>query len=357
VTFAQSDSDQTIDKSEKYTVDLSGINMNFDLDATPQAETRLIFNPELGDMIKASGRGSLNMEVNQNGDFRIFGEYIIEEGNYMLSLKNVINKKFEIQQGSRIIWNGNPENADINVTAVYNLRTSLDNLFMDTTSYYQKRIPVQCKINLTEKLNNPQINFNIDLPTADESTKARLNSVLSSKEEMNKQFLSLLVLNTFMPAEQYMAGQSAPDELGAGGMAFTTSELLSNQLSHWLSQISSNWDIGVNYQPGDEISRDQVEVALSTQLLNDRLIINGNVASGGRTTQASEIVGDVRVDWKLTQNGKLRLKFFNRNSDRLIYEETRYIQGAGLYYREDFNSFGELIRKITGKKKKKKSNN
>jgi hypothetical protein len=357
ITFASKDSAKTLEKSEKYTVDLSGINMNFDLNVTPQAETRLIFNPELGDMIKASGRGSLNMEVNQNGDFRIFGEYIIEEGNYMLSLKNVINKKFEIQQGSRINWNGNPENADINVTAVYNLRTSLDNLFMDTTSFYQKRIPVECKINLTEKLNSPQINFNINLPTADESTKARLNSVLSSKEEMNKQFLSLLVLNTFMPAEQYMAGQSAPDELGATGMAFTTSELLSNQLSHWLSQISNNWDIGVNYQPGDEISRDQVEVALSTQLLNDRLIINGNVASGGRTTQASEIVGDVRVDWKLTQNGKLRLKFFNRNSDRLIYEETRYIQGAGLYYREDFNNFGELFRNITGKKKKKKSNN
>jgi hypothetical protein len=357
ITFAKNNSNQRVEKEEKYTVDLSGINMNFDLNVTPQAETRLIFNPELGDMIQASGRGSLNMEVNQNGDFRIFGEYIIEDGNYMLSLKNVINKKFEIQQGSRIIWNGDPENADINVTAVYNLRTSLDNLFMDTTSYYQKRIPVQCKINLTEKLNKPKINFNIDLPTADESTKARLNSVLSSKEEMNKQFLSLLVLNTFMPAEQYMAGQTSPDELGAGGMAFTTSELLSNQLSHWLSQISNNWDIGVNYQPGDEISRDQVEVALSTQLLNDRLIINGNVASGGRTTQASEIVGDVRVDWKLTRNGKLRLKFFNRNSDRLIYEETRYIQGAGLYYREDFNNFGELFRNITGKKKKKKSNN
>ncbi len=356
VTFTSKDGEKISDEADGYNVDLSGIDMNFDLDITPQAETRLIFNPELGDMIKANGRGSLNMEVNQTGNFRIFGEYIIEEGDYMFSLKNVINKKFEIQQGSRIVWNGNPQDADIDVTAVYNLRTSLDNLFLDTTSTYQKRIPVECKVNLREKLNNPEISFEIDLPTADESTKARLNSVLTSEEEMNKQFLSLLVLNTFMPAEQYLAGQTDPNELGATGMAFTTSELLSNQLSHWLSQISNNWDIGVNYQPGDDISRDQMEVALSTQLLNDRLIINGNVASGGRYAQASEIVGDVRIDWKLTQSGKLRLKFFNRNSDRLLYEETRYIQGAGLYYREDFNSFGELFRDITKKKKRKETN-
>jgi len=356
ITFTSKDGEQGTDEADEYKVDLSGIDMNFDLNVTPQAETRLIFNPELGDMIEANGRGSLNMEVNQAGDFRIFGEYIIEEGDYMFSLKNVINKNFEIQQGSRIIWNGNPQDADINVTAVYNLRTSLDNLFLDTTTTYEKRIPVECKVNLREKLNNPEISFEIDLPTADESTKARLNSVLTSEEEMNKQFLSLLVLNTFMPAEQYLAGQTDPNELGASGMAFTTSELLSNQLSHWLSQISNNWDIGVNYQPGDDISRDQVEVALSTQLLNDRLIINGNVASGGRYAEASEIVGDVRIDWKLTQSGKLRLKFFNRNSDRLLYEETRYIQGAGLYYREDFNSFGELLRNFSKKKKSKEPN-
>lgn len=359
ITFVSEDSGK-IEQTSNYRADLSGIDLNLDLEITPQAETRLIFNPELGDMIKARGRGNLNMEVNQNENFRIYGDYIIEEGDYMFSLQNVINKKFEIQQGSQIIWNGKPQDADINVTAVYNLRTSLDNLFMDTTEFYQKRIPVKCKINLTEKLNNPNIDFEIDLPTADESTKARLNAAINTEEEMNKQFLSLLVLNTFMPAQQYLADQVDQTNLGATGMAFTTSELLSNQLSHWLSQISNNWDIGVNYQPGDEISRDQVEVALSTQLLNDRLIINGNVGSGGRFAQASEIVGDFRVDWKLTQNGKFRLKFFNRNSDRLIYEETRYIQGAGLYYREEFNTFGELIRKIAEnlslKKKKEGSN-
>ena len=343
-----------------YQPKLSGLTMNFDLEVTPQARIRLIFDPELRDIIEARGRGNLNMEVDNSGDFRIYGNYTIEEGDYMFSLKNVIRKEFEIEQGSEIIWNGKPQDADINVTAVYNLRTSLDNLFMDTTSqYYNKRIPVECRIELTDKLVNPNINFDIELPTADESIKARVQGAINTEEELNKQFLSLLVLNTFMPSQQYLAGQPDAFDMGATGMAFTTSELLSNQLSHWLSQISNNWDIGVNYQPGDEISRDQMEVALSTQLLNDRLIINGNVGTSGKYQQASELVGDFRVDWKLTSNGKLRLKFFNRNSDRLIYEETRYIQGAGLFYREEFNTFRELLRNIadnlSSKKKKEQA--
>jgi hypothetical protein len=335
--------------NEELNTNLSGIDLNFDLEVTPQAQSRLIFDPDLRDIIEARGRGNLNLEVNNNGDFRIYGDYIIEEGTYLFSLKNVINKKFEIEQGSQIIWNGKPQDADIDVTAVYSLRTSLNNLFMDTTQYYNKRIPVDCKIRLTDKLVNPKINFEIDLPTADESTMARVKGAINTKEELNKQFLSLLVLNTFMPSQQYLAGQGEPYEMGATSMAFTTSELLSNQLSHWLSQISNNWDIGVNYQPGDQISKDQVEVALSTQLLNDRLIINGNVGTSNQYQASSEFVGDFRVDWKLTPSGKLRLKFFNRNSDRLIYEETRYIQGAGLFYREEFNTFEELFEKITNK--------
>jgi len=350
ITFVKKNQDKEGDSDgDELRTNLKGIDLNFNLEVTPLAQSRLIFDPDLHDIIEAQGRGNLNMEVNNNEDFRIYGNYTIEEGDYLFSLKNVINKKFAIEAGSQIIWNGKPQDADIDVTAVYSLRTSLNNLFMDTTEFYNKRIPVDCKIRLTNKLVNPDIDFDIVLPTADESMAARVKGAINTEDEMNKQFLSLIVLNTFMPSHQYLAGQSEPFEMGATSMAFTTSELLSNQLSHWLSKISTNWDIGVNYQPGDEISKNQVEVALSTQILNDRLIINGNVGTSGNYRQSSEFVGDFRVDWKLTPNGKLRLKFFNRNSDRLIYEETRYIQGAGLFYREEFNSFQELFHNIAKK--------
>jgi hypothetical protein len=135
----------------------------------------------------------------------------------------------------------------------------------------------------------------------------------------------------------------------------TTSELLSNQLSHWLSQISNEWDLGVNYRPGDEVSQDQVEVALSTQLLNDRVIINGNVGNNQQNleTQTNDIVGDFDVEVKLNKSGKLRFKVFNRANDKLIYKESLYTQGVGLFYREEFNTFSELFKKIFNPKKTK----
>ncbi len=129
-----------------------------------------------------------------------------------------------------------------------------------------------------------------------------------------------------------------------------TSELLSNQLSHWLSQISQDFDIGLNYRPGDQITSNELEVALSTQILNDRITINGNLDLGGETpttttTKTNSIVGDFDIDFQLTENGKLHLKAFNRTNDNLIFQTSPYTQGVGVFYREDFNSFGELIRR------------
>lgn len=150
--------------------------------------------------------------------------------------------------------------------------------------------------------------------------------------------------------DNYLTNSASTANLGS----VTTSELLSNQLSHWLSQISDEWDIGVNYRPGDEISKDQVEVALSTQLLNDRVSINGNVGYGGQTeAQASDIVGDFNVDVKLNKSGKIRVKAFNESNDKLIYEDAPYTQGVGIFYREEFNSFSELLRNFWHKFSKK----
>ncbi|MEE4197072.1 MAG: translocation/assembly module TamB domain-containing protein [Bacteroidales bacterium] len=334
--------------SEEYNIDLSGFRLNFDLEVTPDAEALLIFDSKIGDIIRARGEGNLKMEIDANNDFNMFGDYTIEEGDYLFTLRNVINKKFEIERGGTILWSGAPYNANINIEAIYNLRTQLTNLFPeDSSDYYRRRIPVECQIYLSENLMNPNIRFDINLPTADDEINTRVKSAINTQEKLNKQFLSLLVLNSFMP-EQQQGAENYLAESGTTGLgSVTTSELLSNQLSHWLSQISEEWDIGVNYRPGDEISRDQVEVALSTQLLNDRISINGNLGYGGQTAeQTTNLVGDFRVDVKLTKNGKLRLKAFNESNDRILYENAPYTQGVGIFYREEFNSFSELMNRF-----------
>ncbi len=343
-------------EQNRYDVKLRGLSLNFNLDVTNDAEVQLIFDPKVGDILRGRGNGNLKININTLGKFEIFGDISIESGDYLFTLQNVINKKFEVEPGGKISWTGNPEDANIDVKAVYALRTSVTPL--DPTMFEGssgKRIPVECVIQLSGKLMNPTINPDISLPTADQETQRIVKNSTSTEEELMKQFLSLLVLNSFYSNQQtygtFSGTGGATTAFASAGMA-TTSEMLSNQLNHWLSQISKDLDIGVNYRPGSEVSSQEVELALSTQILNDRVTINGNVDVGGNqttqatsTTNTNNIVGDFDIDFKMTENGKFHMKAFNRANDNLLFQTSPYTQGVGIFFREDFNTFGELLRR------------
>ncbi len=323
----------------------SNMQLNFDLQVTPEAEVQIIIDKKLGDIIKASGSGNLKMEVNPyTDDFKMYGDYIIEKGDYLFTLQGVINKKFKIEEGGSISWNGDPIDATMNIKAVYKVKTGLDQLLMLQDDRYKQKVPVDCQILLTQKLMAPGIKFNIDVLTTDNETKALVNSALSTEESINKNFLSLLVINSFVPTFQ---DQNSPGL--SSGLSNTVSEMLSNQLSNWLSQWSKTFDIGLNYRPGspnNELSSDQVELALSTQLFNDRVSINGNVDMGSRST-SSPIAGDFNMDVKLNKSGKLRFKAFARSNDELIKtEQNQYTTGAGILYREEFNNLYDLLHRV-----------
>jgi hypothetical protein len=335
----------------------SNLILNINLNVTPDAEASVLFDPNAGGSLTGKGLGNIQMKVDKESNFTMSGEYAIDQGTYNFSLSQVINKKFQVKPGSRIIWNGDPANATLDVIAIYQIRTSLYNLFYDEA--YKRRVPVDCEVHLTGKLESPDISFNIDLPTSDEDTKTRLKNAISTEEDLNKQFLSLLVLNSFMPNPNYAGAAQA----GTGSaVEATTYELLSNQLSNWLSQISNDFDIGFHYRPGDQVSSQEIEVALSTQILNDRVLINSNIDIGQNQNQtinrSSNIVGDVSVEVKIDKKGKFRVKAFTRPNDKLIYETAPYTTGLGVFFREDFNSFGSLMKGYWNrifKKKKKKS--
>lgn len=328
-------------KDEK--VDLSGVTLNFDLEITPDAEAQIVFDQKTGDLIKGRGNSNLKIEITTLGKFNMYGDFVIDRGDYLFTLQNIINKKFEVEKGGTISWNGDPLAANVDLKAVYKLKAPLFDLILDDNEIYKKRSAVECHLAMTNKLMEPIISFDIGLPNADEKIKNLLSTL--STDERNKQFLSLLVLNRFITPENIkgnLAGGEVKRSTSIGGV--TSSELLSNQLSHWLSQISNDFDIGVNYRPGDEISSDQVEVALSTQLLDDRVIINGNVGIGNQKANSSGVVGDFDIAYKITKNGKLRVKAFTKANDNII-STSPYTQGMGFYYREDFNTVGELMRR------------
>ncbi|MFW6277547.1 MAG: translocation/assembly module TamB domain-containing protein, partial [Prolixibacteraceae bacterium] len=164
--------------------------------------------------------------------------------------------------------------------------------------------------------------------------------------EMNRQMLSLLVLGKFYVPE-YMRGTYVAQNPNLIGT--TASELFSNQLSNWLSQINSNVDVGFNYRPGNQITDDEIELALSTQMFNDRVTINGNIGNNVNpyTGNNSQLVGDFELNVKLIPNGKVQLKAYNRSNNNLIFETSPYTQGVGFSFTEEYNTINDLWNRMT----------
>ncbi len=354
ITFIKTDSSETSEETEivEQKVDLAGMQMDFNLNVTPDAELQIVFDPTIGDIIKARGTGNMKLSINTLGTFEMVGEYIIDKGDYLFTLQNLINKHLDIEQGSTMRWTGDPFNAMVNITAVYQNRAPLSDLLGET---YSERVTFDCQALLTGMLMSPDIKLDIDLPYADEDLHNRVNSKIP-EEEKSKQFLSLLVMNRFLPPENIQSDQPSTEGLMAA--ASNASEMLSNQLNNWLSQISNDFDLGFTYLPGEEKTSNEVEVALSTQLLNERLSINSSIdmKTNAEAKSSDKFAGEFDIDYKINKKGKVRVRAYNRSNNDDPANEAPYTQGLGVFYKEEFDSFGELMNRywaaITGKRKK-----
>lgn len=355
--------------------DFSGITLKFNLEVTPNAEVQLLLDAKSGDAIKARGIGNFNMNISTLGNFEMFGTYDILDGSYLFTLENVINKKFDIDEGSNIRWSGDPLNADINITATYKQRTSLAAFFPQTQTTStpgagggssanagtgvdnNKRYPVSCKLFMRDKLLSPDITFGIELPGVSEVIRSQVMGYINNDQELNRQVFSLLLLRTFVTPLQLSnpSGVSAGDAVGNNA-----SELLSNQLNNWLSHFTKLFNMGVNYRPGGAQSNEELDVNLNTSLFNDKLTIDGNVGVNNNTqTKTSTLIGDLNINYKLTNDGKIQLKAFNRSNDNFQIATLggQFTQGAGIFYREEFNDLNDLYIRYLGwlRSKKKKA--
>ncbi len=320
-------------------VNLSGIKLDMTLDMTPDAEIQIIFDEKIGDKIIGRGYGNLRLDINTVGDFNMYGTYSIESGSYMFTLQNIINKKFEIERGGSISWGGNPYDADINLDAVYTTSTSTLYKILPDSSY-RTRLKVDCRLNLSNKLMNPTIKYSINVRGVDASAQSQIQSALNSEAEVSKQMFGLLVLNQFIPTGITSQASNKVDA-GAGAGASGV-EFLSDQVNNWLSQVSKDVNIGVNYKARDIYSKEEMELMFSKSLANDRLLVEGSVgrvaATGDQTT--SNIVGDFNAEYKLSEDGRVRVRAFNKsNTSNFIYNYAPYSQGIGILYRKEFDKF------------------
>lgn len=335
---------ETSEDSLAYVPDDSGVDVIMNLEVDKDAGMQLFLPENIGN-IKGNGSGIIQMGISKQGDMSIYGDYTMNQGSFLFTLGNIINRSFSIQPGSTISFNGSPYDAEINLSAVYKLRASLKSLSED---YEKQSVPVDCIIKLKNDLYNPDISFSIHLPQADNELNQIVYSAIDTTNQvlMTQQMVSLLVFKTFA----VNAAQNFGVNMGASSI-----DMFTDQLSNMLSQIIKDVDIGVKYRTGDDLTEEEVEVALSTNLFNDRVSIDGNVGmyTSGTATGANNIVGDVMIDVKITPDGRFRVKAFNRSNqfDVDIEDQNKYKQGIGIYYRYEFDRFSEIF---TRKKKKEK---
>ena len=333
------------DKDKKFTLNLSA-------DVTQDAKVNIHLPSNMGN-ISATGAGNIRLGLVSN-QLSLYGDYIINDGTFNFNFQNLVRRNFDIKQGGSISWTGAANDADINVTGSYRTKSSISSLGleMDSTSLVNN-VNVDCILHLQEKLTNPTITFGLSLPNATDDIKNTVFSIIDTTNQavMSQQIISLLVLGSFSYSSTSLYSIGASNYYN----------VLTSSLSSWLSQISKDFDVGVRYTPEDNLTAEELEVALSTQLFDDRLTIEGNLGmyTGTRNevaAGANSIVGDVDITLKLTN--RLSLKAYNHsnlNSNYYSYSYeaySDYTQGIGISYSQSFDSLREIFARRNKKAKK-----
>lgn len=287
------------------------------------------------------GAGTISIEVKPATDvFTINGDYTLNSGNCHVSAFGIANKDFSILNGSSIKFNGDIMDSDLNLDANYQIKTSLSNLISDTTSVSSRRI-VDCGINISDKLKNPKLAFSIDIPDLDPSTKSRVESALSTDDKVQKQFMALLVTNNFIPDEQ--SGVVNNSNILYSNVA----DIMVNQLNSILQKLEIPLDLDMNYQ-SSQSGTSIFDVALSTQLFNNRVVVNGNI--GNRQYLSSnddDVVGDLDIEIKMDKSGQVRLNLFSHSADQYTnYLDNSQRNGVGVTYQKEFNTLKEFINRM-----------
>ncbi|MEI8279758.1 MAG: translocation/assembly module TamB domain-containing protein [Bacteroidota bacterium] len=385
VTFKTYNSDiQKENKHKKSTKYKFTLNINANV--TPDAELTLIIDPASGDAINAKGNCSnLQMNMVLGGDFRLYGTYTIDEGDYTFSLKQILgfSRKFKLNSGSQITFNGAIAQTNLAVNATYALRTRLYDLLseldikqggLSSTDISEAKVlqNVNVLLHMNGPLQKPELTFNIDLPekrSIGTYANSKLDRVNQSDRDLLDEVGSLLLVGTFIPPEG-LGGAAATAQSGAiNNFSEIISSTASSQLTNIMNKLLGDRKLSVelkykNYNTTDinnitAINRNSVSVGLSKRYLNERLVVDfGSIYDWGKPSSSSSnsasnfnLAGDFRVQYLLTEDGRLRLNGFHTSDYDAVYDQNITRNGVGLSWRKSFNSLPDFFH---GKKYEKK---
>ena len=350
----KSDTLKVADRQKELAKDaLKGLSLNINLEVTKAAKMQVVIDEVYGSQLTGFGSGTIDIQINTRGKFNIFGDYTIDNGVYDFKYGGFVNRPFAIQKGGTVSWNGNPYEANLNVSAVYKARANPSTLLQNFNS--SRNIEVDLVTKITGGLFSSKQELDIELANVDPSIATELEFILNDNNvnEKTTQFISLLTFGSFVN----------PDKINfdsTSAITTTASNAITAAFSSLMNSPDSKFKFGVDYVQGvdnsdtDRLDIDnQVDVSVSTNL-NDRIIINGKVGVPVGAKTQSSVIGEVKVEVLLNKEGNFRGVIFNRQNEiQYSTEEEGYTQGVGLSYQVNFNTFSEFLEKIRAQKRKK----
>lgn len=330
--------------SDNNTEEPSQYNMDIAVSVTPDARIILVMDPAGGDEIKTLGSGNLHMAYHSaNNDLNMWGKYTVLSGSYRFTLQDIIIKDFTIKEGSEIQFDGDPYGVKTKLSAYYATNANLSDLdesFLQDKEVARTNVPVHALMQVSGDIRQPVIDFDLEFPTLTQDTYRKVKSIVSTEDMMNRQIIYLLALNRFYTPD-YMASTTKGNELFS-----VASSTISSQLGSMLGKLSENWSISPNLRSDrGDFSDVEVDLALSSRLLNNRLIFNGNFGYRDKALNTNQFVGDFDIEYLLNKRGTWRLKAYNRYNDRNFYVRTaQTTQGVGIMFRRDFDKMFNFLR-------------
>ncbi len=332
------------------------IRLNFLLDMNENAAMKIIMDEKAGDNISVTGNGIMRASFHNKGDFQMYGTYTVKEGKYRLSIQDFIRKDLEMAENSRLTFAGNPQRGTLDLKAVYVVNSaSLSDLNIGS-SLSESSTRVNCILNIKGEVQNPEVSFDLELPSVSADEMQMVRSLISTEEDMNMQILYLLGVGRFYTYDYGSTETAARQSQSSVAMKSFLSSTLSSQLNEIIGNAigSSNWTFGTNLSTGSMGWSDmEVEGILSGRMLNNRLLFNGNFGYRDRPVyNNSNFVGDFDIQYLLTPGGGVSLKAYSETNDRYFTKSSLTTQGVGVMLKRDFYNLRDLF---TPNKRKKKA--
>ena len=338
----------------------------------------IVIDERSGDNFQVKGKGDFNLGIDPNGLTSLSGRYELSDGHYEASLYNLVKRRFDIAPGSSLTWSGDPFNAQLDVRAIYKVETSAAPLMAAQTSAasagtvnkYRQKIPFLVYLNVEGVLLLPEISFNLDIPEDEQGilggeVYGRVQQLNDREEELNKQVFSLLVLNRFFPG-------STSDGSSGGAASIArdnVNKVLSGQLNQFSDKLVGNTGIDLDfgldsftdYQGDAPQERTQLDISASKSLFNNRLIVQVgsevDIEGSDQGAGGTPMIGNVSLEYLLTENGRFRLKGFRKNEFESVIDGQLIVTGIALIFNREFNQFKELFAKTVQEEADKEINN